>query len=236
MDTLVDDIFENVTNTIHLVQFIDLRIQYFNDRRNYDLAIHTARVFLGKIGDNIEMDWFSSIACDEFNKIKGLVYGKSDEDVLSIKRADDQKIIAIMMILSRIISSAFFSQVNLLFPICCKYIQYTWFIHFAFLTFYHEPVQIVKLTFEFGISKYSSVGFVSLATLLCGEKETALGYRFATLALELLKTVQSKEIIPIVQNTFYTMVYHFHASIHDVFHPLLKVYKTSRKFQKAIFA
>lgn len=85
---------------------------------------------------------------------------------------------------------------------------------------------MVQLSLRYGISKYSPRGFAALGSVLCSRRDI-VGYKMAKLGLMLLKKTQRKECIPTVYIIFYTLVSHFHVSIHDVFDPLFRSYKIS---------
>ena len=89
---------------------------------------------------------------------------------------------------------------------------------------------MVRHTFDHGLSKYSSVGFCALGSVLSGLKDYATAYKYGLMGLALLKKHRCKEFIPSVYNLFYTTISPFNTPIHDVFRPLLKSHKTSRKF------
>ena len=90
-------------------------------------------------------------------------------------------------------------------------------------------VQMVRLTFDHGLSKYSSVGFCALGAALCVHKDYATAYKYGLMGLALLKKHRCKELVPAVYNLFFTCICPFNKPIHDVFRPLLKAHQTSRK-------
>ena len=54
---------------------------------------------------------------------------------------------------------------------------------------------MVELTYAFGISKYSSMGFCAFGVVLAGKKDQA-AYDFGQLSLQLLEKVRAKELVP----------------------------------------
>ena len=89
---------------------------------------------------------------------------------------------------------------------------------------------MVQHTFDHGLSKYSSIGFCSLGSVLCALKGDKSGYQYGIIGLALLKKHKSKEFLPTVYNLFYACISPFHAPINDVFRPLLKSQRIGRKF------
>ena len=55
--------------------------------------------------------------------------------------------------------------------------------------------RMVELTYAFGISKYSSMGFCAFGVVLAGKKDQA-AYDFGQLSLQLLEKVRAKELVP----------------------------------------
>lgn len=119
MNELIQDIFHNVNLTLDLVQPYSLRIRFYNDKRMYDDALTTGLEILGKLENNIVTDELSVAIASNVQKMKGLLFGKSSDDISMIK-ANNETVVAIMMIFSNIVTSAFFSDLNLLLFISRK--------------------------------------------------------------------------------------------------------------------
>merc|ERR1719343_1800160 len=181
MNELINELSSNVSNILHLVEPISLRIKFHNDKRMYNDAIHIALDILAKLDRNLVMDKNLTMALI-VKKVKTLLRCKSSDDIL--KRRADETVSAIMMIFSNILTSAFFSNLKLLFFV---------------------SLQMVCLTYDHGYSRYSSIGFAAFGSALSSKRDKD-GYDFAKFGLILLEKCTIKENIPIVHNIFYTLV------------------------------
>ena len=76
------------------------------------------------------------------------------------------------------------------------------------------------LTFERGISKYSSYCLAVFGAVLCGSGDGKMGYKCGKLALVLLQKMKAKEVLPQVYLIFYAVISPWYSSIHDSIEPM----------------
>jgi len=75
---------------------------------------------------------------------------------------------------------------------------------------------------NYGISKYSCLGFCALALILCDTGDN-LSYDIGKVSLTLLEKSNEKEMIPMVNICFFGAVSPFFAPLHDVLLPLRRI-------------
>ena len=121
MNAYIDTIVKNATSPLDLIQPSYLKIRFCNDKRMYDDAISVAVDILDKIDKNIELNRNGSVTSSDMHKAKCLLSGKSCQEILQMKTMELYPN-AVMMILSSIISSAFYADSSLLFSISRKFI------------------------------------------------------------------------------------------------------------------
>ena len=118
MNELIDKLSSNVSNILHLVEPVSLRIRFHNDKRMYNDAIHVALNIVEKMDRNVARDENIAIALN-VKKVKCLLRSKSSDDIL--RRRANKTVTAIMMIFSNILSSAYFMNLKLLFFLSCEF-------------------------------------------------------------------------------------------------------------------
>ena len=197
MNILVNEVVNNTSNKLHQLDSYLLQIRYYNDKVMCKDAIRVGVFYLEKIGVKVDLSQCESITLSEVENARRYIAGTSH---LALTDMTNETSLAAMNILSRLVKSAFISDRKLL-PLIAS--------------------RMIKLTFKEGVSKHSCVGFCALGSVLCN-KGDKLSIKFGKLALDLLKRVQTKEIIPRVHNLYYMAISPFHESVHNCLKPLLE--------------
>ena len=211
MSTFLDEISTHATSALHLVQSYVIQIRCYNDRRMYKEALEKGLCILEKIGESrlcantrsISED--KSIITSEVYATKNFFNGISKETLSSMREIEDENLIAVVLVLSSIITSVHMNAPQLVPLISSRMIQ---------------------ITFSHGISKYSSVGFVLFGAFLSSRGDK-LGYEVGNYALFLLHKMRVKEVFPLVYTAYYHLVHPHNASVHLSHAPLLKSYRVA---------
>jgi len=191
MIKLVDTIHENVETALHLVNSFILKMKFYDDERNFEATLSTARIILDKLGESL---YLKPLTESDMIRTKSLIIGKSDDEICSMKTMQNDLMIETLRVLDSTTVAAFMIDRTLLSDSIAK--------------------RIVDLTFQYGISKYSSLGFCTFGSAL-RIKGDNLGYRFGLLGLKLAEKCQSKEMISMALNGFYTLISPYYRSYHD---------------------
>ena len=209
LSNCMEAILKNASSVLHTVQVYSLKIKHYNDKRMFQDSLDTAICILNKIGENINYSHSEAITYLEAVKASDLLCTQSQHHEISeMKQMEDEYKLATMAILHDILPSLYFIKPQLYFYI---------------------SLRMVHLTLEYGVSKYSSLGFCALGSALIskGSKMDIFPYHLGKLSITLLKQVKMKEFVPSVYIFFYGFINPFYASIHDSIDPYLYTYKVS---------
>jgi len=77
----------------------------------------------------------------------------------------------------------------------------------------------VNILLKYGISKYSCLGFIGFAVVLCC-KGDLLSYEIGKSSVDLIQNMKAKELEPVVKICFYSTVSPFTAPILSILTPL----------------
>ena len=146
MKKSINIVLNNTTSILHLVNIYNLKIKFYNNERKFENAIDTARRILDKIGESI-FNLFPEI---ELERAKNLIVGKSNEVIPSMKKMTNDVSNVAIRTLNEIVTSSYIAKPELIFFIATK---------------------IVQLTFQNGVSKYSTFSFCTLRALLCKNQD-----------------------------------------------------------------
>jgi len=194
MNNLIQNIVDRGTALMDVIPAYAILVKFYNSKERFVDSINTAISVLNKLGESINQHQTQSSATLEVLKAKNLV-GNSYQNILNLNAMDDKVLLTVMEFLSYILYGAFVTSPLLLFVTCSK---------------------MVQLTCTHGISKYSSLGFVTFGVILLGHKDKA-AYDYGQLSLQLLEHVKFKEIVPYVNTAFYCHIIPSYSSIHGAF-------------------
>ena len=202
MNVFINEVVNNTPNKLHQLDSYLLQIRHFNDKGKHKDAIRVGISFLDKIGVKIDLGQCESVAASEVQNAKKRI---TETTNLTLADMRNESSLAVMNIFNSLVTSAFSSDKKFLFLIASR---------------------MVNLTLKEGVCKYSCMGFCTLGSVLCATGDE-LSIKFGKLALDLIKRVQTKEIIPRVHNLFYITISPFHESAHASLKPLQEVAEIS---------
>ena len=185
MNTLLDQVFKNVTCTFDVIKSYSLQIKRFNDKRMFEDAIKRGIYILNMMGEQIIDNRCQSITDFEFHRLRDLIIGTPNENILRLKEMEDDRVISVMMIFNELVVPCTLSNLQLLASISSR---------------------MVQLTLNHGISKmYAPKAFIAFGTALCIQGDKC-GYQIGQLALTILTKTKLKENIPFMYTSFYGMM------------------------------
>ena len=209
VDNCMKAILKNATSILHTVGIVSLKIKHFNDVRKFQDALDTAMSILEKIGEDTNYAQSEAMLITDVNRAKELVQEKSLDEISKMKEMNDEYKLATMAILSEILSSVYFINPQLYFRI---------------------SLRMVFLTFEYGVCKFSALGFSALGSALCSKGSSMMDsfpYQVGKLSILFLENVYVKELAPWVYGCFYGLVHPFYASIHDSIDRYLDIFRVN---------
>jgi len=199
MYEIIAKIFKNVTAALDLVPCYLLLIRMNSDMRRNEEAIRYALIILEKL--DVSIDPNQSIGRSELMQTKSLV-GESMESILEIREMENRTILSSMEILNFTLYSCFNSDnFNLYATVCSK---------------------MVELTMKHGISKYSCHGLCSFAVVLSNNGDKS-SYDFGKLALKLLEKSNSKEMLPMVNASYFCFISPVFDPMHSSIEPMARM-------------
>jgi len=188
---------------VYKVYSNSIQIKAYNDKRMHEEAVKTALHVLDKLGESIPSNptdaWIKQEVCNVL-----AMKTVNTENVTAIPIMEDKTVLASMQVLSDITLSCYFSQPSLL-PVVA--------------------LQMVKLTYAYGLSKYSSCAFAMFGFTLYNQMKTLDGYRFCQISLLLLDKIPAKEILPRIYVLVYGFCLHWSISIRLPLKPLCYSYQ-----------
>ena len=182
MDSLIEEISDNVTTKLHLIKSCSLQIKQYKDVRKFEKAIKLAIRILDYLGESIEMNPDTATIQRNVLEARGLVRQITTKEAMEYDIMKDEVLLSVMMILSDILYGAFLVNKKL----------------FSLIT-----ARMTILSFKHGLSKHSAYGLCSFGVTLCGNRGDKIGYLCGQLALVLLDKMQEKESRPFVHSLFY---------------------------------
>ena len=202
MNKLINEIQQNVSNMLHQLDSYLLQVRDHNDKGMHKDAIQVGLKYLDEIGVTTNLDECESFAVSEVKRAKEYI---SEKKNANFDKMTNTNSLAVMKILSSLLTSTFLSDRKLLSFVASK---------------------MVTLTFREGVSMYSCTGFCALGSVLCSTGDK-LSIEFGKLALDLLHGDESKEMIPKLYMIYYITILPFYGSIHDCLEPLLEAVEIS---------
>ena len=178
MDACVESIFKNALHLLHTLEAIIIVIKCYNDKRKFQDALDAAISILDKIGENVNYAESEEVCNLEVEKVKGLLKGKSHDEILRMKEMKDEYKLATMSILGEVFPSLLFVNPQM---------------------FFRMSLRMVALTLENGVSTFSSFGFSALGSALCYKDSYRIDnfpHHLGKLSLALLENAHKKELVP----------------------------------------
>jgi len=188
---------------LHKVYSYSIQIKAYNDKRMHEEAVKTALYVLDKLGETIPSNptdaWIKEEVCNVL-----AMKTVNTENVTVMPIMEDEIVLASMQVLSDITMSCYFSQPNFL-PVVA--------------------LQMVKLTYAYGLSKYSACAFALFGVTLYSQMNTQDGYQFCQLSLLLLNKIPAKEFLPRIYVLIYGLCLHWSVSVRLTLEPLRHSYQ-----------
>jgi len=178
MDVCVESVFENALSLLHTLEAFKIIIKCYNDKRKFQDALDAAISILHKIGENVNYTESEEVCNLEVEKVKSLLKGKSQDELPKMKKMKDEHKLATMSIMGEVLPSLYFVNPQLFFRI---------------------SLQMVVLTLENGVSKFSSFGFSALGSALCYKEKNRMDnfpYHLGKLSITLVENAHEKELVP----------------------------------------
>lgn len=194
-------------NPLEKVKVYELKIPFYLQQNQLQAAVDTALDTLKMLGVSLPSNptKFSIMIGLIRNKIE--VGGKQIEDLAFLPLMTDPYKLAAMRILIAVIPAAF--MINpMLFPLIV--------------------FKMVNLSFQYGNSPLSALGYVNYGMLLCGVLSNIdSGYQFGKLAVTLVEQFAAKELKAKVDFNFNNFIRHWKEHIKETKQPFLEAFHSA---------
>ena len=197
-------IIQNAKCSAHRLTASIIRIKCMVENQMHDEGLKIGIEFLDSVGINLDINQSPSKTASQIQEVKDLFSESTPEDISTMKRMNDENLLAGLKML------ALMSSPTNNFD--CKLIQII-------------GSRILWLTHTHGISVHSAAGFVIIGSTISSEGDE-VGYKFGKLSIHIVKNA-SKEfvgMVPGIYTGFYWNIAPWFESFHDSLGPLLKAY------------
>ena len=202
MNELLDIIFRNARMYRDKVPAYALQIYGLGMTQRQQEGIDIGLEVLEQLGEKFPRRFITAHFYKEAKRIKFLLKGKSDEQILRMPLIKNEDKLACLKILHSI-----FSSVTMMRPRLTPLIV----------------LKGVELTMKYGLSTFASVGFTWYGRLHVGwlSNDIDIAFRYGKLGIMLLKQFKAKEYAPRVLLAFYGHIYAWKKSAADTLEPLM---------------
>ena len=209
LDKLIDEVLENARTFDDTLLARSSQIYSLGSRNKQVQAIEIGLETLKELGEHFPCMMPSKLrVLHEGRKLKKLLTGLSDVDILQLPRMKDSKKLAAMQVLN----------------------------HFVLYTVYTAPnlsalvvMRMIDLTVKHGISAISSMGFVLYGMLLCRFNYVDDGYRYGELALKICNIFKKEVWTCRTWAGFYGTIYCRKHVIRGALEPLQTAYRVGMR-------
>ncbi|CAB9497285.1 expressed unknown protein [Seminavis robusta] len=196
---LIEIVFANVPNCKDRLQSFNTLIYAYGVQDQQHLAVETGIKVLSELDETFPVKNCMTMLRSEMRKVRGLLRGKSNAQIMRMEMVKDEGKLAALQILNIMFMNAAISR-----PKFAPFIQ----------------LKAIQITMMYGLSNLSSFAFASYG-MLC----TAIGRfdeanRYGQLALDLLQKFQAKEYAPRVFAAVYGCIIPWQRPIRETIEPL----------------
>ncbi|MGJ5631673.1 trifunctional serine/threonine-protein kinase/ATP-binding protein/sensor histidine kinase [Nostoc sp. CALU 1950] len=208
MNRWIEEVLQNAQTLLDKMKVYDVKIQAFSIQNKLQAATTTGLEVLQALGI-----YFPSVLSSlELNKVlqqtADRLAGRKVEDLINLPQMQEAHQLAVMQILSSIMSPAFRGGHEIL----------------PFII-----LEMVNLSLEHGNTALSTVGYVMYGLILCGALgEIPLGYQFGQLALKLLELYDARYLECHIKFVFNVSVCHWQQPVQKTLNPLKEAYQIGR--------
>jgi predicted ATPase/signal transduction histidine kinase len=186
------------------VKTIDAKIQTHGAQGDAIKAVETALAFLKQLGVEFPENPDDKDIEEALAKTKKLLANQPIASLINLPIMQEEEPLAIMQILSSVMTLAYQINPNLFLLI---------------------PLKQIELSHQYGNSPFSSFTYVIYGFILCAlVKDLDSGYEFGKLSINLLDKFQAKEVAAKVRQTFNGSVRQWKEHSQESLDPLLETY------------
>ncbi len=188
-DNLTMVVLAKAKNILHQVKVYELRINFYRSQFKLNLAIDSGLEILNLLGLSLPSKPSQTDVLSEKNLLKLILKKRSIQDLKNLSEIEDPNRLAVIRILSSLISPTCIADRNL----------------YCLVIF-----NLIHLHLKYGNSAWASVAYVMYGSYLCETVKTShLGYQFGCLSLTLLDKVNIQSLRPIVLHMYHAFIKHW---------------------------
>lgn len=199
MEQFLDILIENVINKDDLIPPFCLKINSLQYTRKSGEALRLGLKTLAHLDENLPAQPGNKDMLKAMQMIYEIDEKVSNMNMGELKTIDGKKALALQVYYATT-TAAYFTNPNLVSLIA---------------------IRIAQLTVDYGMFKYSALGFALIGTIFCSVNDYERSYRFGNISLSIVETFRAKDLLPKVHMYVYGMIFHFKLPILELWKHLL---------------
>ncbi|MCP4133631.1 MAG: AAA family ATPase [bacterium] len=204
MDLLSEQILEHGRGILDKVKVYEITALAFFGQNRLQEATDTGLEILKFLGVHFPKETRMHHILFNFLKTALTLHRARKKSLTNLPEMKDEKMLAVMRILSGITSTAYLSASEL----------------FSLIIF-----KMIRLSIKYGNAEFSPFSYSTYGIVLCSISQIEMGYRFGRFAIDLQKKMDIKRQKARTHFTVYSFIAHWKDHVRDTLKPLLQAYR-----------
>lgn len=204
LDELVNEVLANAKSFRDKVPVYSTRIYGFGATQRQQVALETGIMVLEGLGERFPRRFCKVHLALEMRKVKKLLRGKSDEQLMRMPIIVNRDKLACLQIMHLLHLSALLVRPTLI----------------PFLS-----LRMIRLTLEYGACVFTSAAFAQYGVFLLNTGDVDAAYRYAKVGRAFVDMFKAREYLPKVSIMYYGLILPWKRPLEEVLEPLLEGYR-----------
>ncbi len=214
MERLISHILSKAKTLLDSIKIYEIRICALNAQNKLGEAIDVGIEALALLGMKFPRNPSSVNILISLCRLKMSLRAKTDNDILSLPRLTDSRLLAGLRIISAVSTVAYWSSPKLLL-----------------LLFF----ETIRSSLKHGLAPVTVHGYAVFASILCMMGNISSGYRFAKLVEKMSEKIDVAEFEPKIEFTLISFALHWKEHLQEATPRLLRIYQQAQENGDAQF-